>query len=260
LTVNHKNGVTLNCTFSRRDLLKNTAIVALIIAADKNVACAQSHRGEVAEWAKNIRLASDRLLNREMSPEQWQTHISGIYKKTNFGDLLKSLDFDAVKSGMNVGRPGGHWNQVFVTGLSTKSNKTKIITKIVGIGEGRSVPPHGHENEVSAFLTLSGKFRVKQWDRTAINKDSLDIIPVFDGISVPGQWNSQSEKKTNIHWLLNKTNDSFFLSIRVAKVDGTDSGRERILIDPDEASEIRKGVLRAPIIDRKTWWKKYSRI
>jgi len=245
---------------SRRDFLKNTGTLALIIAADRNLAFGQRYGAEAAEWVKEIRLISDRLLNKNIAPEQWQYQVSKVYDKINLSEVLKNLDFDAVRAGMDVTRPGGRWNQVFINGLSDKNSKTKIITKIVGLEKGRAVPPHGHENEVSAFLTLSGKFRTRLWDRAAVNKDSLDIIPAFDGSSAAGQWSSQSEEKTNVHWLMTESKESFFLSIRLAKIDGTKSGRERILIDPDEAQEIHKGVFRAPILDKKTWWKKYSRV
>ena len=250
----------MKSVWSRRDFIENVGAIALIVAANRNFAFAQPHGAEAAEWAKDIRLISDRLLNKHITPAQWQYKVSKVYEKINLSDVLRDLDFDAVRAGMDVTRPGGHWNQVFLNGLSNKNNKTKIITKIVGIEKGRAVPPHGHENEVSAFLTLSGKFRTRLWDRAAVNKDSLDIIPAFDSSSVAGQWSSQSEEKTNVHWLTTKSKESFFLSIRLAKIDGTKSGRERILIDPDEAQEIHKGVFRAPILDKKTWWKKYSRV
>ncbi len=40
-----------------------------------------------------------------------------------------------------------------------------LITKIAGVRQGYSVPPHGHSNMVSAFLCLSGEFDVRLYDR-----------------------------------------------------------------------------------------------
>ena len=247
----------MNTILSRRSLLENFGFATLIIAANKNSAFALPLRAEAAEWARSLYRISEQLLNQQISPEQWQNQVSNVYEKTKLKDILIGLDFEAVRAGMDITRPGGHWNQVFIHGLSSSNNKEKVITKIVALEKGRAVPPHGHENEVSAFLTLTGEFRTRLWNRVAVNKDSLDISKAFDGISGPGHWSTQSEEKTNVHWLMAHRN-SFFLSVRLAKIDGTGFGRERILIGPDEAQEIREGIFRAPILDKQTWWEKYS--
>src|SRR5690606_19953147 len=100
------------------------------------------------EWAKDLEKLSTLLINQKILPEEWQRGINRIYSQTNIGLMLRDLDFEGVKAGMDSSKPGGHWNQIFIEGFTNRSIKTKFITKIVALQKGRSVPPHGHENEV----------------------------------------------------------------------------------------------------------------
>jgi hypothetical protein len=146
------------------------------------------------------------------------------------------------------------WLNTLIIGLTEKE---KIHTKIVGLKKDRCIPPHGHENEVSVFLTLQGNFHLRQWDRIAVNPTSLDIKPAFDGLVDTGEWNSQSEQRTNVHWLHATSDEAHLLSVRVGKIDGTALGRSRIPIDPDSALDLGTGIFRAPILDQDTWWKRF---
>jgi len=245
--------------FDRREFLKTVGTLSLVTIAAQQKAFGLAYRGEGAQWAKDMRALSDKLIDRRISAENWQTGVDKIYSQADFAALLRSIDFAAVREGMTIKDDAGNWLSVFIAGLSQSGDVKQIYTKIVGLKGGRTVPPHGHENEVSVFLTLNGEFRLRQWDRRAVNKDSLDIVPVFDGRSLPGQWSSQSEEKTNIHWLTTESEEAFFLSVRVAKIDGTQGGRTRIPVDPDGAEYLGRGVYRAAIMDNDAWWQKYGR-
>jgi hypothetical protein len=101
-------------------------------------------------------------------------------------------------------------------------------------------------------------FRLRQYDRVALGNDSLDIRPVSDGIALPGDWNSQSELKTNVHWLITESAEAFFLSVRVEEVDGKPWGRDRIPIDPDGSESLGSRIYRARIMENDEWWSKYG--
>jgi hypothetical protein len=242
----------------RRELLKSIGIFSLVSVAFQQRAFSLRHSAEGAEWAKELRRWSDQLLRQEISQERWQLQIGEIYQNLNFTQLLQDLDFEAVRAGMEIRNNSGNWQSVVIDGLTVHSPGRKIHTKIVGIKEARSVPPHGHENEVSAFLILDGRFRLRQYDRVALRNDSLDIRPVSDGITLPGDWNSQSELQTNVHWLITESAEAFFLSVRVEEVDGKPWGRDRIPIDPDGAESLGNGIYRARIMESDEWWSKYG--
>jgi hypothetical protein len=241
---------------NRRHFLKSVGSVALWTTAAQQRAFALRFHSEGLEWARELRRMSDQLLLGQITPDSWQQGVSDIYRQTDFAQLLQSLDFEAVRRGMEIRNNSGTWLSIFVDGLSQRTPHT-IHTKIVGMHDGRAVPPHGHENEVSAFLTLDGSFRVRQWDRVALHEGSMDIRAYFDGMSRPGEWNSQSEESSNVHWLIAQSSQAYFLSVRVCRLDGTLGGRDRIPIDPDGAEHLGHGVYRAAIMDSDAWWEKY---
>ena len=103
----------MNSLKSRRNFLENIGVVALIVAGSTNSAFALATRGETTEWANKLRLICEMLLNREISPEQWQDQVSRLYDAISLTDIFEGLDFEAVRAGMDTTRPGGHWNSSF---------------------------------------------------------------------------------------------------------------------------------------------------
>jgi quercetin dioxygenase-like cupin family protein len=107
-----------------------------------------------------------------------------------------------------------------------------LITKIAHIKKGRSIPPHGHSNMVSAFLCISGRFDVRLYDRLEDRDDAMVVRQTTDlKETKPGTWSSISDYRNNVHWLTATTHDSFLFTSKLIRLEKGREFRGRINID-----------------------------
>lgn len=70
------------------------------------------------------------------------------------------------------------------------------------VPDGRSHPPHCHENLASCILVLDGRLRVREYQRLR-DQDTADaalLAPAFDGALAAGQAILTTETHHNAHW------------------------------------------------------------
>jgi hypothetical protein len=120
-----------------------------------------------------------------------------------------------------------------------------VITKIAYVQKGRSIPPHGHSNMVSAFLHLSGEFRVRQFDKLADEADALVVRPSTDFVGGAGLWSSISDTRNNVHWLTAKSDDCFLFTTKLIRLEEEKPCRGRINIDVRSAASVGGEAVRA---------------
>jgi hypothetical protein len=170
-------------------------------------------------------------------------------------DLLERIDFDSVSRKLTGTEAKGRralFQPVLIDGAAPEAASDPeparvVITQIAYIPKGCSIPPHGHSNMVSAFLHLSGRFRVRQYDKLADYCDALVIRRSGEAVGGAGQWSSMSDVRNNVHWVTALTDDCYLFSTKVI-LEEAKPYHGRINIDIRAASEVGGGVLRAPKI------------
>jgi hypothetical protein len=111
---------------------------------------------------------------------------------------------------------------------------------------------------VSAHLVLSGKLRVRSFDRLADEPEHLLIRPTVDATIAPGACSTMSAQRNNIHWFTALTGRAFTLDVVVSDLVAGDEPFHIDLIDPDGGTKLGDGTIRAPRIDWKTSVRKYA--
>lgn len=194
-------------------------------------AFAQNASGEMADWIYKLDGLGDALAKGALSPRAWQQCMDGLYGSVNIAMFMEAIDFDRLVASLVYGEKG----EVFVAAPFSEAAQTPPIlavqTRFAGVKAGRCIAPHGHDNMVSAFLTVAGQFHVRQYDRIAEDEQTMTIRPTVDELSNIGHWNSVSDDFNNLHWLKATTQDSYLFSTKVTGINSGRVTRGRIPID-----------------------------
>ncbi|MCZ6799625.1 MAG: hypothetical protein O7F12_03975 [Nitrospirae bacterium] len=205
---------------------------------------------EIGEWVNNLDSLGRALLNGQINALAWQDGMGDLYGNFDIGTLLQSIDFYHVinNSAFDFVDQTRNFTPVqFLPNTSAPEN-LPVTTKVAKIGKGRSILPHGHLNMVSAFLTLSGEFHVRQYDRLHHDEKFFHLRLRSDHYSQPGQWNSHSDDKNNIHWLTAMTDDTYLLSTKLTHIDPSLYYASNLYVDP-YGRDVGNGVIQAERID-----------
>jgi len=205
---------------------------------------------EIGEWMKNLDSLGRALLNGQINALAWQDGMDDLYGNIDIDTLLQSIDFDHVinNSTFDLVDQSRNFTHVHLLPNTGAPENLAVTTKVAKIGKGRSILPHGHLNMVSAFLTLSGTFHVRQYDRLHHDKNFFHIRLRSDHYSRPGQWNSHSDDKNNVHWLTATTDDTYLFSTKLTQIGPNVPHASNLYVDP-KGKDLGNEVIQAERID-----------
>lgn len=249
-------------SMSRREAIKlaGEGMLSFCLASFLLRTATANDRGmeELSDWLTRFHGLGERLGAATITQGAWQTEMDDVYARAPLEALRKLVDFDRLSSQLKGADDRGR-GEIFHTMFVGRHPVEKVvgqeparvlITKVAHVRKGRSIPPHGHSNMTSAFLHLSGEFRVRQFDKLA-NEDgkSLVVRPSGDFIGGAGRWSSISDVRNNVHWLTAASEDCFLFTTKMIRLEEGKPFHGRINIDVIRAKQAGNGVLLAPVID-----------
>lgn len=201
------------------------------------------------KWVDAVFLAGEKLIAGSIDPVEWQREMNKVYAMAPLGDLARYINADNLLKNTEVGEHGEKF--VFASlreGSPMVETRRAVVTKVAVVQNGKSIPPHGHENMVSAFLALRGKFHVRQFDKTHSYSNAMVIRQAGDDIQTEGMWSSISDGMTNCHTLKAVDGDALLFSTKIVEVKKDVQVRGRVYFDLDKARHIRQGYYHVPTI------------
>lgn len=230
---------------------RRAAIGALLGAGLASIASLVLARGVAAPSRKEKLRAlvlrahdlSKALAEGRISPREWQDSMDRLFRPEGAAELARAMDLDALVAhapGVELGAsvvpvdlaPGGDLERGFAT-------------KLFLLKKGRANPPHAHENMVSMHYVLTGRFRVRHFDRIRDEPGCIVLKPTIDRVLGPGEGTSISDAHDNVHWHVAEE-DGVLLDVVRAGLFGRPT--ETPLVDPLRAEALPDGLLRAPVI------------
>jgi hypothetical protein len=117
------------------------------------------------KWAQGlVELAHD-LNSRSLTVTQWQDAIEALHKTVPIEDVLKLVDFDLLRPTLErTGRLENH-QHVLLPGI--KPTNRLLWTNLFVIPERGAIPPHGHNELVTAHLIVRGRLHARTFARVA---------------------------------------------------------------------------------------------
>jgi len=248
-------------TLNRRDLLQLSGRTLLAVSLSQHCLRAgyASEQGaaKAEQWAERLDQVSRQLAANQISGLQWQEALDEIYGSAPMAELMKTIDFNRLSDQLasrDLGTRGEIFHDISVGPVpaldkaSGKPHETAIV-KIAHVKKGRSIPPHGHSNMVSAFLCLSGEFEVQLFDRLEQTDKEMVVRQTVDEQSAgAGSWSSISDYRNNIHWLKAKSDDCFLFTAKLIRLEKEKEFRGRINVNLKDAKQLGSQTWRAPII------------
>ena len=155
--------------------------------------------------------------------------LAALRRRVDFDRLSEELDAQAARTGK-----GEIFHAIYHDGGPPRPGaepRRAVITKVARVAKGRSVPPHGHGNMVSAFLHLSGEFHVRQFDKLHAGPDRMVVRPTADVRGGAGLWSGITDVKNNLHWLTAVSDDAFLFTTKVIALDAAKPLHGRINVD-----------------------------
>jgi len=205
---------------------------------------------DIRSWTHQLDSLGRDLLNGQITALAWQDGMDDLYRNIDPDTLLRSIDFDQAtnNSAFDSINQSKNFTPVRFLPHTGAPEHMVVTTRLAKIRKGHSILPHGHLNMVSAFLTLSGEFHVRQYDRLHYDEYFFHIRQTSDHESQPGQWNSHSDVKNNIHWLTAMTDDTYLFSVKLTRINSNQDHSSLLFVDPN-GKDLGNGVIQAKRID-----------
>lgn len=233
-------------TDRREFLVRTGSLAALLSAGLTSRAFGQSAGTYLEDLARNLDRPTSALRGGVLTDADWRVALDEILGEIELADLLAALDFEVLAERTGYAERGVATAPVIM--LDEQGRRLSFYPKMFAVGEGRAIVPHGHENMVSAHLTLSGRFRLRQYDRLDVEEDAMLIRPNVDMQIGPGDLSSISETTDNVHWFIAEQ-AAHTLDVVVLGLDPEASPSFDIYnLDIRGAETLENGVLRAPRI------------
>ena len=116
-------------------------------------------------------------------------------------------------------------------------------------GPRNVVTPHGHRHMVSAHLVVSGRLRVRNFDRLGDEPGAMRLRPTRDYAAGPGRVSTMCPERDNIHWFVPQGGPARTFDLVVSGLDPGQPDHLIEAVDPVRGRRSDDGGLIAPIID-----------
>lgn len=184
-----------------------------------------------SRWLADVHQMSLDVKGKKLSQVEWQKKVEELLTQVDVADFKKFLEFDKLVTGINYRNQGEVSLRPKFPEVEGLPRELVFGSQVFALRNGRSVVPHGHDNMVTAFLILGGKFRGRLYDRLENGPDWMVIRPTIDREFGVGQASSISDDKDNVHWFQALSDDSFIFNIHVLSVKPGRTGR--VYVDPN---------------------------
>jgi hypothetical protein len=203
------------------------------------------------KWAQGLGQLARDLNSRSLTVTQWQEAIEALHKTVPIADVLQLVDFDRLRPKLErSGRFESH-QHVSLPGIG--STVGLFRTNLYIVPEGGAIPPHGHNELVTAHLIVRGRLRARTFDRVADEPGRMLLRPTRDVHCDVGSTITMSDERDNVHWFVAEAGPAFTLDVGAIAPKLRDhlNGVERdgrIYLDPTVGRRA-DGLIEAVVID-----------
>lgn len=235
-------------------IISTIAMAQLLRLAVGTKAVAAPIASSTDKWAQSlVELARD-LNSRSLTVTQWQDAIEALHKTVPIEDVLRLVDFDLFRPILE--RSGRFESHQYVLLPGIEPTNGLLWTNLYIIPEGGAIPPHGHNELVTAHLIVRGRLHARTFDRVADEPGRMLLRPTRDEHCDLGSTITMSDERDNVHWFVAEGGPAFTLDVgaNAPKLRDHLNGSEadgRIYLDPT-AGRRADGLIEAVVIDHAT--------
>ena len=215
--------------------------------------------GDAHLRAQDLRAAlvhlSNALRRGDLDPGAWQRQSAALCAELKDSQLLRQLRVERLVERLDADSQAPR-SLVLDRDSPTPGIRHKLFT----FARGEAILPHGHDNLVSLFVVLRGRFRARHYDRLADTPSHIVIRPTIDRGVETGDQTSISDAHDNVHWFTSRSEGALLYNLSVdisARSRRPHTRPRRVYLDPEGQRE-SDGTILAPRSDRRSLRAKYE--
>lgn len=193
------------------------------------------------DWAKDLRAG-------RITAPQWQTAMERALGEVSVAELKRAIGFDRRMQGLVLPDDRAATVDVPADG--------PFVARVFALAKGRAIVPHAHHRMASVHVVLSGRFRVRHYERVSEAPGSVLLRPTVDRIATPGDRSSVSDERDNVHWFVALDGPSCTLDLIVPGLGG-----KTVIdfVDPLGATHRGPDLLEAPRLTPMEAFRRYGK-
>jgi hypothetical protein len=253
-------------TITRRDLLfdgmKTICAVELMRVCIATRAFAASIAPNIDRWRIELEAIARDFRSNSLPLTQWHAAIEELNGRVPMEDLLKLVAFEAVQPRLLALGEGEHFEKLYLPSISEVGRP--FSSAIFSVSAGTQIPPHGHNNQVTAHMLVRGQLHTCTYERLHDVKGAITIKPKRDELLGPGTTVTMSSERENVHWFTAQNEPAFSFQISASTPRSLSSHHVnqeerggRVYLDLRGKPE-SDGTIVAPVIDAMESHRIYS--
>ena len=236
----------------REALLTFLSSFALVALAREARGAAAPGEARARRWIDGQQDVAEGLAQGRLTARQWTLEVERLAGEIDVAELMAAVDKALIRSAGAPFQNDPH--KRFVRFLDEQGRPRRLAygAALFDFAPNNVVTPHGHRHMVSAHLVVSGRFRVRNFDRLGDEPGAMRLRPTRDYVAGPGRVSTMCSERDKIHWFVPQGGPAATFDVLVS---GLDPGRPDHLVeavDPVRARRAEDGTLIAPIIDFET--------
>ncbi len=187
---------------TRRDfsanMLRTLLFAQLGMIAFEKRAIAGPINQKLVEWLKLLdQVAAD--LKGGLLPQREGLRLFGsFFAEVSVREFCQFIDFEKIIDGMQFPSDREFEETFRYPSIEGIPENLHFKSQIVAMEKDRSIPPHGHNNQITGFLVLSGELHGRHYDRYDQGEELFILTPTIDSTFAPGSFSMISDEQDNV--------------------------------------------------------------
>lgn len=236
---------------TRRDI-SGLLFAALAVTLWQRKAVASALQGALNGWVREMDAMARGIAAGAVSTPSSQQTLDSLLRAVDLDDLTAAIDLERLIQGIRLPERGE------TDVVSNLAPGLRFKTEITALNRDRSIPPHAHNNQMTAHLVLRGELRARHFDREDQEDKEKILTPTVDRSIRRGDFSTMSDDKDNVHWFTAQGGPAFLFNVVVSNLmtrPGFGVGRQKLDL---RGGEMPDGRIRAKGIDLATWLDVYG--
>lgn len=200
---------------TRRDLLldglKTICAVEFMRVCIATQAYAASVAPNIEQWRIALEAIARDFRSDSLPLAQWHAAIEELNRRVPMEDLLKLVEFENVQPRLLALGEGEHFEKLFLPSVSNVGRP--FSSSIFGVSAGAQVPPHAHNNQVTAHMLVRGQLHTRTFERLHDVEGAITVKPKRDELLGVGTTVTMSSERENVHWFTAQKEPAFSFQI-----------------------------------------------